>query len=176
MAKESETRAPDEIETVRPLGTPAVESPSNVIRAEPDNTETVHPRGAILNDPALAETADTGVPDRGRDFGEPAPDRDQDRLGEPETNTGAFAGALTGAVLGGVAGPVGAIAGAAIGGVAGGAIGAATVTDPNDRKDDAGAAGDVADVDSDEDRIKRTYSGKVYEAGSLRDTERKDVI
>jgi hypothetical protein len=55
-------------------------------------------------------------------------------------------------------------------------IGASTVHDPNDREDDAGAAGDVADVDSDKDRVKRTYSGKVYEAGSPMDTTRKDTI
>jgi phage tail tape-measure protein len=131
---------------------------------------------AVQNDPALSRTSDTGVADRAKDFGEPAPDRDEDRLGEPQTNTGVFAGAVAGAVAGGVAGPVGAAAGAAIGGIAGGMIGASTVDDPNDREDDAGAAGDVADVDSDKDRVKRTYSGKVYEAGSPMDTTRKDVI
>jgi hypothetical protein len=130
----------------------------------------------VEDDPALASTRPTGVSDRSRDFGEPAPDRDQDRLGQPETNTGAFAGAITGAVVGGAGGPVGAAAGAAVGGVIGGAIGAAVADGPEDTDDDAGAAGDVADVDSDKDRIKRTYSGDVYEAGSLKDTARKDVI
>ena len=134
-------------------------SRSDAVAAEPE--------GAIQNDPALSHTSDTGVSDRAKDFGEPAPDgvrSTDDMLGEPQTNTGAFAGAVTGAVLGGVAGPVGAVAGAA------------TVRDPNDKADDAGAAGDVADVDSDEDRVKRTYSGQVYEAGSEMDTARKDVI
>ena len=130
----------------------------------------------VEDDPALAATRPTGVADRARDFGEPAPDRDQDRLGEPETNTGAFAGAITGAVLGGAGGPIGAAAGAAVGGVVGGAIGAAVADGPNRDDDDAGAAGDVADVDSDKDRIKRTYAGDVYEAGSVKDVARKDVI
>lgn len=169
-------RRADEIETVRPLGEPTVATPGNVIRTEPQATGAVHPRGSVLNDPALSGTTDTGQTDRARDFGEPVPDPDDELLGEPQTNTGVFAGAVTGAVVGGMAGPVGAIAGAAIGGVAGGAIGAATVTDPNDTEDDAGAAGDVADVDSDHDRVKRTYSGQIYEAGSEMDVSRKDVI
>lgn len=130
----------------------------------------------VDEDPALSTTSPTGTSDRSRDFGEPAPDREQDRLGQPETNTGAFAGAITGAVLGGAGGPLGAAAGAALGGVVGGAIGAAVSDGPGDDDDDAGAAGDVADVDSDHDRIKRTYSGKIYEAGSERDVTRKDVI
>jgi hypothetical protein len=46
----------------------------------------------------------------------------------------------------------------------------------DDTDDDAGAAGDVADVDNDQNRVKRTYSGKVYEEGSLMDTKRDDVI
>ena len=146
-------------------------SRSDAVAAEPE--------GAIQNDPALSRTSDTGLSDRAKDFGEPAPDgvrSTDDMLGEPQTNTGAFAGAVTGAVLGGVAGPVGVVAGAAVGGVVGAVAGAATVRDPNDKADDAGAAGDVADVDSDEDRVKRTYSGQVYEAGLEMDTARKDVI
>ena len=131
---------------------------------------------AIADDPALARTSATGWADRSRDYGEPAPDREQDRLGQPETNTGAFAGAVTGAVLGGVGGPVGVAAGAAVGGVVGGAIGAALADGPGDSDDDAGAAGDVADVDSDHDRVKRTYSGQIYEAGSVMDTPKKDQI
>src|SRR4051794_11313423 len=162
------------VETDRPLGTPTVATPSDVIRAQPKSTVTPNSKGAILNDPALADTPNTGESDRARDFGEPAPDGEDtfdDRLGEPQTNTGVFAGAITGAVLGGAAGPVGAAAGAVVGGVVGGVIGAATVHDHNDEEDDAGAAGDVADVDSDHDRIKRTYSGQIYEAGSLMDVE-----
>jgi phage tail tape-measure protein len=171
------SRQPDrEVETVRPLGTPTVATPGDVIRAQSDEVAAGAPRDSVLSDPALAATSDTGMSDRAKDFGEPAPDRDADRLGEPQTNTGAFAGAVAGAVLGGVAGPVGAVAGAAIGGVVGGAAGAAMVRDPDDTADDAGAAGDVADVDSDKDRVKRTYSGQVYEAGSPADTARKDVI
>ena len=167
------------VETDRPLGTPTVATPGDVIRAQPKSAVTPASEGAILNDPALANTPDTGESDRARDFGEPAPDGEEtldDRLGEPQTNTGIFAGALAGAVIGGAGGPIGSAAGAVIGGVVGGAIGAATVHDHNDEEDDAGAAGDVADVDSDHDRIKRTYSGQIYEAGSLMDVERKDEI
>ena len=144
-----------------------------------DRTAPVTPvvdDAAVTADPALSRTSDTGFADRSRDFGEPAPDREQDRLGQPETNTGAFAGAITGAVLGGVGGPIGVAAGAAVGGVVGGAIGAAISDGPGDSDDDAGAAGDVADVDSDHDRVKRTYSGQVYEAGSVMDTPKKDQI
>src|SRR5438093_7476102 len=108
-AEREPTRKPDrEIETVRPLGTPTVATPGDVIRAQPDDAAAGAPRAAVLNDPALSRTSDTGVSDRSKDFGEPAPDgvrSTDDMLGEPQTNTGAFAGAVAGAVIGGAAGP-----------------------------------------------------------------------
>lgn len=76
---------------------------------------------------------------------------------------GAAAGAVAGAV---VLGPIGAVAGGALGA----AIGASNAADD----DEPSTTGNVTDDDG--RPVKRTYSGKFYEEGSLDDVNRKDQI
>jgi uncharacterized protein YcfJ len=84
-----------------------------------------------------------------------------------ESRRNTAVGAVVGGAIGAVtAGPVGAIAG----GAAGAAIGAANSED----EDDPDTTGNV--TDGDRRRVKRTYSGQVYEEGSLHDVRRKDEI
>lgn len=113
---------------------------------------------------------ETGVPASA----EPAPAREgpararegADADGD-DTKASAGMGAAAGAVAGAVVlGPVGAVAG----GVIGAAIGASNAAD----EDEPSTTGNVTDDDG--RRVKRTYSGKFYEEGSLADVNRKDQI
>jgi hypothetical protein len=96
-----------------------------------------------------------------------APPEETPREEKQESRRNTAAGAAVGGAIGAVAaGPVGAVAGAA----AGAAIGAANSAD----EDDPDTTGNV--TDDDRRRVKRTYSGKIYEEGSLHDVRRKDEI
>jgi uncharacterized protein YcfJ len=96
-----------------------------------------------------------------------APVEETPRQEKAESRRNTAVGAVVGGAIGAVtAGPVGAAAGAA----AGAAIGAANSAD----EDDPDTTGNV--TDDDQRRVKRTYSGKVYEEGSLQDVRRKDEI
>ena len=96
-----------------------------------------------------------------------APAEETPREEKAESRRNTAVGAVVGGAIGAVtAGPVGAAAGAA----AGAAIGAANSAD----EDEPDTTGNV--TDDDQRRVKRTYSGKVYEEGSLQDVRRKDEI
>jgi hypothetical protein len=117
-----------------------------------------------VQDPIRYATRDgedaTGVPDA-------APPEETPRKRKSETKRNAAVGAVAGAAAGAVvAGPVGAVAGGAIGG----AVGAANAAD----QDEPESTGEI--TDDDERRVKRTYSGRIYEEGSLADVRRKDEI
>lgn len=95
------------------------------------------------------------------------PTRSEDDGDTDDTKQGAGMGAAAGAVAGAVVlGPVGAVAGGALGA----AIGASNAAD----EEEPSTTGNV--TDGDDRRVKRTYSGKFYEEGSLDDVNRKDQI
>lgn len=101
---------------------------------------------------------DRGVPDS-------APPEESEH--KDEVRRSALGGAAAGAVVGGIAaGPLGAIAG----GVVGAAAGAANKAD----EDEPATTGNP--TDDDPRRVKRTYSGKIYEEGSTQDVRRQDEI
>jgi hypothetical protein len=61
-----------------------------------------------------------------------------------------------------------------VGAVAGGAIGAAVGAANTADEDEPETTGEI--TDEDRRRVKRTYSGQVYEEGSLDDVRRGDEI
>jgi uncharacterized protein YcfJ len=130
-------------------------------------------KAAIDQDPALKRTAETGASDRARDTGKPARLQPDLAGSAAEIATGAAIGAVTGGVT---AGPVGAVVGAGVGAAVGAVTSAPKRARPEEQPEQETPAGDVADVDSDGSRVRRTYSGQVYEEGSVLDTRRKDVI
>ena len=94
-------------------------------------------------------------------------DRQDDEEGKQATKAAAATGAAVGAVAGAVVlGPLGAVAGGALGA----AVGAANTADA----DDPSSTGNI--TDDDQNRVKRTYSGRIYEEGSLADVRRQDEI
>jgi uncharacterized protein YcfJ len=93
--------------------------------------------------------------------------RDQDK--DDGTPSGALVGGVSGAALGAVVGgPVGAVIGAAVG-AAGGKV-------AEEANKDSGDVPTGNPTDADSRRTKRTYSGQIYEEGSLEDVPRKDTI
>lgn len=93
--------------------------------------------------------------------------RDQDA--EDGTPSGAVVGGVSGAAIGAViGGPVGAVIGAAVG-AAGGKV-------AEEANEDDGNVPTGNPTDSDSKRTRRTYSGQIYEEGSLADVRRKDTI
>lgn len=93
--------------------------------------------------------------------------RDQDA--DDGTPSGALVGGVSGAAIGAVVGgPVGAVIGAAVG-AAGGKV-------AEEANEDDGNVPTGNPTDSDSKRTRRTYSGQIYEEGSLADVRRKDTI
>lgn len=92
-----------------------------------------------------------------------------DQDAEDGTPSGPLVGAVGGAAIGAVVGgPIGAIVGAAVGAAGG------KVAEESNKDDGNTAIGNITDDDS--HKVKRTYSGKMYEEGSLADVRRDDVM